>query len=207
MLILLRIIFTAGFIYCIVQARKDAAQATAPDDLTNAFWLAIGVLTGLACAATWAPFLGAKVADPLTGGWTESPLEERKNRLLQAIRWLDKRKRHRLVRWLCFLEGVRAPWLPTAFIIGLKNARPGSWLEKVYAREVYRFNNTENCVAAFEILKRHGEDPGVHDSPEVNLALVGLDRGTAPERPPLVVPAATPPAKPRRDERIRIGGR
>lgn len=205
MLVLLRIIFTGAFFYCVVQARKDIGRPVAADDLSNAFWLAVGVLVGLAAAATWAPFLGAKVADPLTGGWTESPLEQSKNRLLQAIRWCDKRHKARLVRWLCFLEGIRAPWLPTAFILGLKNSRPGSWLEKVYAREVFRFNNSENCVAAFQALQRHGIDPGIHPSPDVNLALVSLDRRTAPERPVLEVPPAPPPAPVGRDKRIRIG--
>ena len=205
MLVILRIITTAGFIYCIVQARREAGQSSSPDDLTGAFWLAAGVLIGLACSATWAPFLGAKIADPLTGGWTESPLEERRNRLLQLIRWCDKRGKRSLVRWLCFLEGIRAPWLPTAFILGLKNAVPNSWLEKVYAREVYRFNHSHNCIAAWQALQRHGINPGVHPSPEVNIALAGLERRVAPDPVRLEVPPAPPPAHLNRDKRIRIG--
>lgn len=205
MLVLLRIIFTGGFIYCVAQARKEAGQATAPDDLSNAFWLAMGVIVGLACAATWAPFLGAKVADPLTGGWTESPMQERKNYLLQLIRWGDKRAKHRLVRWLCFFEGIRAPWLPTAFILGLKNAQPSSWLEKIYATEVYRFNNSENCVQAFRVLQRHGVDPGIHPTPEVNVALASKDRQIAPDPAKLQVPPAPPPQRVARDKRIRLG--
>ena len=207
MLVLLRIIFTGLFLYCMWQAREDAPSATATDDLSVAFWLVLGIITGLACAAVWAPFLGAKVADPLTGGWTDSQLEERKNYLLQAIRWLDRRHKHALVRWLCFFEGIRAPWLPTAFILGLKNAKHDSWLEKIYAREVWRFNHTENCVRAFQVLQRHGIDPRPHNNNEVNIALVSLDRRVAPERTPLEVPPAPRAPTLERDERIRLGRR
>lgn len=207
MLVLLRIIFTGLFIFCIMQAHKDAPTATGTDDLSVAFWMAIGVLTGLVCAATWAPFLGAKIADPITGGWTDSPLDERKNYLLQVIRWCDKRHKTRLVRWLCFFEGIRAPWLPTAFLFGLKNAKPDTWLEKVYAREVWRFNHAENCVKAFEVLRRHGVDPRPHHNNEVNIALVSRDRRVAPERTPLEVPPAAPPPNLQRDQRIRIGNK
>ena len=205
MLVLLRIVFTGLFIYCMLQARDDAPTAQGTDDLSVAFWLVIGVITGILCAATWAPFLGAKIADPLTGGWTDSQLDERKNYLLQMIRWFDKRHKAALVRWLCFIEGVRAPWLPTAFILGLKNAKPDSWLEKVYAREVWRFNHSENCVKAFEALQRHGIDPRPHHHNEVNIALVSRERRVTPDRPPMEVPPGPPAPKLERNERIRIG--
>ena len=205
MLVLLRIVFTSAFIYCIVEARRGAGQPTAIDDVSHAFWLAVAVIVGLACSATWAPYLGEKVAGPLTGGWTESHLDERKNLLLQLIRWCDKRHNARAVRWLCFFEGVRAPHLPTAFILGLKNSKSGSWLEKVYAREVWRFNHTENCVKAFLILQQHGINPGLHNNSEVNLALFTKERQVASERRPIEVPVAPPVQTLQRDTRIRIG--
>src|SRR5687768_3286832 len=107
MLILLRIIFTGAFLYCVVQARDNAQNNLIAGDMMNAFWVGAGVLAAIACAVVWASYLGGKVADPLTGGMVNSPSAERKNRLLQLIRWLDKKERAPgLIRLLCFIEGV-----------------------------------------------------------------------------------------------------
>jgi hypothetical protein len=206
MMVLLRILFTGAFVYCAMQARDNARDNLMSGDLTNAFWVGIAVLTAIACAIVWAPYIGGKVADPITGGLTNAEYVERKNRLLQFIRWLEKEERSdRLIRWLCFIEGVRAPWLPTAFNIGLKHSTPGSWLEKVYARELFRFNNTENCMRAFSALLRHGIDPRPHANPDVNAVLLSVERTAAPEKESMPL-AAAPPAPPlKRDGRIRIG--
>lgn len=205
-MVLLRIIFTGAFIYCAVQARDNARDNLMAGDLTNAFWVGVAVITAIACAIVWAPYIGGKVADPIAGGLTSGEFVERKNRLLQLIRWLEKKERSdRLIRWLCFVEGVRAPWLPTAFNIGLKHATPGSWLEKIYARELFRFNNTENCIRAFSALMRHGIDPRPHPNPDVNSVLLSVERTAAPEHETMPL-APAPPAPPlKRDGRIRIG--
>jgi len=205
MLILLRIVFTGAFFYCVISARNDGRNPGAAGDLTGALWLVATFLAALACGIVWAPFLGAKVADPLTGGMVNTPFVERKNFLLQFIRWCDKKNHRLLTRWLCFLEGVRAPWLPTAFILGLKNSRPGSWLERVYAREVFKFNNAENCILAFQTLRRHGIDPRPHRNADLNMVLMSIERGEAPNPPLLDVQPAPPPPKLERDKRIDIG--
>ncbi len=205
MLILLRILFTGAFIYCVAAARKDARTNVAAGDLAGALWLGATVIAALACAAVWAPFLGAKVADPLTGGMVNTPFVERKNFLLQFIRWCDKKDHRLFARWFCFIEGVRAPWLPTAFVLGLKNSRSGSWLEKVYAREVFKFNNAENCISAFQTLRKHGIDPRPHRNADVNMVLISLERADAPNPAVLDVPPAPPPPKLERDKRIEIG--
>jgi hypothetical protein len=206
MLVLFRILFTAAFVYCVAQGRENARENLATGDLTNAFWVAAGVIAAIAAAIVWAPYLGSKVADPLTGGTINSPLDQRKNYLMQLIRWLDKKRKFpALVRWLCFVEGVRAPWLPTAFILGLAHSRPGSWLEKVYAREIFKFNNAENCMRAFHALQRHGIDPRPHANPDVNMVLMSLERSVAAEPGKLNVPAAPPSPPLQRDKRIRIG--
>jgi hypothetical protein len=102
---------------------------------------------------------------------------------------------------------VRHPNLPAAFVVGMNNARPGSWLEKVFAREVWRFNNITNCVRAHEILRtRHRIDPGTHEQAEINLALMSQVREPAPALPPLAVPAAPPAPLPKRNARIRLFG-
>src|SRR5690606_23170892 len=109
-------------------------------------------------------------------GMINSETAERKNLLLQLIRWCDKKGYARWVRWLCFIEATRAPWLPTAYVLGLAHSPPGSWLEKVYALEVFKFNNAEQCIKAFRALSRHGIDPRPHASSDVNMVLVSLDR-------------------------------
>jgi hypothetical protein len=206
MLVILRILFSAGFLYCVVQARDNARNNLDAGDMTNAFWLACAVIVGIGAAATWAPYIGSRVAEPITGGMVNSSTAERRNLLLLAIRWLDKKKKAPwLVRWLCFVEGVRSPWLPGAFVIGMNHSRPGSWLEKVYAREVFKFNNAENCLKAYQALQRHGIDPRPHKNADVNTVLLSLDRSAAADPAKLAVPAAPPPTPPKRDPRIRIG--
>ena len=206
MLVLLRIIFTGAFLYCIMQGREVARTNLAAGDLSSAFWLGTGVIAAIAAAIVWAPYLGAKVADPLTGGLVNTPPVDRKNALLWLVRWLDKHEKYpALIRWLCFLEGVRAPWMPTGFIIGLEHAKPGSWLEKVYAREVFRFNNAENCLKAFQALMRQGIDPRPHANPDVNIVLLSQERSVTPEPEKLHVPPSPPPPPIVRDQRIRIG--
>jgi hypothetical protein len=203
MVALFRLLFTAGLIYGVYEASQNAHRAPETGDLANAFWVAWCVIMGLFAAIAWAPLIGSKVVEPLTGMMTDGHYIERKNWLMRLVRWLEGRRRRRLVRWLCFLEGVRHPWLPDQFITGLNHARPGSWLERVFAREVYRFNNIKNCLQAYEVLRRHGVTPPAHANAEVNVVLMSLDRAVKPASRPMPVPAAAePPLK--RNPRIRL---
>jgi hypothetical protein len=94
--------------------------------------------------------------------------------------------------------------MPTAFIIGLENAREGTWFEKVFAREVYRFDNTQNCLWAYQVLKRHGVNPGVHPRPEVNLTLRSVEKEVAPPQPPIPIPPAPQTMPLERNRQIRL---
>lgn len=206
MLVILRIIFTGLFLYCVIEARDNARNNLVAGDLQNAYWVGAGVLVAILCAIVWAPYFGERIADPISGGLVNSDPIDRKNRLLQLIRWLEKKERAPgLIRFLCFIEGVRAPWLPTAFNIGLSHSKPGSWFEKIYARELFRFNNVENCVRAFTALQRHGIDPRPHANPDVNTILLAMDRSAAPGPEVMHVAPAPPPPTLKRNERIRIG--
>jgi hypothetical protein len=207
MLILLRIIFTGALVYSLNQARLNGERNLAAGDMDNAFWLAASVLLAIAAAVAWAPFIGEKIADPMTGGLSNSPYKEPKNPFMSLIRWLDSRGSRRAVALLCFIQGVRAPWRPSAFIMGMNAAREGSWLQKVYAREVFRFNNAENCLKAFAILKSHGIDPRPHKNTEINLLLSAGDQAKRPEPQVIKAPQAAPAPKLERDPRIRIGER
>jgi hypothetical protein len=204
MLVLLRILFGGALIYEIVQGVRSAPGATEAGDLTGAFYLAICVGLGILNAMVWAPYLGAKVSGPLTGMITESTYVERTNWVLRLIRWFDVRGFRRTTLLLCFLEGVRHPSAPAAYVTGLKNARTNSWLEKVFAREVFRYSNAQNCVQAYLTLRRHGIDPRPHPSQEVNIVLLSLERPPRPEAEIIAVPSAPKAAPLKRNLRIRL---
>ncbi|MGV3771884.1 MAG: hypothetical protein ACO1QB_03220 [Verrucomicrobiales bacterium] len=206
MLALLRIITTAALIYCVNQARLSGQNNSIAGDLNNAFWLGGGVLVALVCAASWAPLIGERVADPLSGGLVNSPFVEPKNRLMKLIRWSDKKGYRRLVVLLCFIEGVRAPWLPAGFAIGMRAAKEGSWFQKIYAREVFRFNNAENVIAAYRILRQHGIDPRPHANTDINLVLLSEEQVAKAPPEKLKVKETRPILNVQRDKRIKIGG-
>lgn len=203
MLTLLRTVLTVALVYGLLQAAKNASENPQSGDLTNAFWLAYCVVVGIFAAITWAPVLGSRIADPLTGILTDSTYVERPNGLMRLIRWLESRSSRFLVRWLCVVEGIRHPWLPAQFITGLNHARPGSWLELAFAREVYRFNNVQHCMQAFRVLRRRGKKPHPHPNTEINLVLMSLEKAAKPDTPVLPVPASSaPPLK--RNLRIKL---
>jgi hypothetical protein len=204
MLIALRILFGGALLFEMVQGAREAPHTNQAGDLTGAFYMVVCVGLAILNAVVWAPYLGEKISAPLTGMITKSTYVERINWVLRLIRRLEARRWRRLVVALCFLEGVRHPKAPAAFVLGFKNARPGSWFEKVFAREVYHFNNTQHCVQAYQALKRHGLDPGPHPNQEVNILLVSLDRPPRPEAEIVPVPPAPKPAPLKRDARIRL---
>jgi hypothetical protein len=201
---LLRIGFPAALLYVMKLARDNARVAPDTGDLTNAYYVALSVSLAIGLAIVWAPFVGGKLADPLAGVYTEGAFAEQRRRLLRLCRWLETRGWRRLATWFCFLEGVNHPWLPTAFVIGLRNARPGSWLEKVYAKEVFKFDNAQHCLRAYDALRRHGIDPGPHHRGDVNLLLRGHQRVVRPDPEPVALPPAPPPPAPKRNPRIRL---
>ena len=203
MLSLFRLLFAGALIYGVVAAGRNAHRAPQTGDLADAFWVAWCVIAGLFAALAWAPLVGEKVAAPINGLLTNAGYVERKNWLMQLVRWFERRRHRRLVRWLCFVEGVRHPWQPAPFITGMNHCAPGSWLERAFAREVYRFNNINHVILAHAVLRRHGVSPPPHANAKVNVVLYSLHKAGAPPRPPLPVPSA--PAPPlQRNPRVRI---
>jgi len=203
-LIALRIVFGAALAYGFSEVWQNEQAAPQTGDLANAFYLAACVILAMANAAVWAPYFGDRVSGPLTGVMTKGTYVDRKNLLLILIHWLERRRLRRLTRWFCFLEGVHHPERPAAFVIGLKQAATGSWLEKVYALELFRFDNAQNCLLAYEALRRHRIDPRPHHNPDVNLLLLSLERELQPAPEPVSVPPAPPAAPLKRDRRIKL---
>jgi hypothetical protein len=204
MLVILRIIFGAALIYELMEGARSAPGATQAGDLTGAFFMAVCVILGVLNALVWAPYIGAKVSGPLTHTITESTYVEGGQWVLRLLRWLEARGYRRAALCCAFWEGVRHPANPSAFVIGLRNARQGSWLEKIYAREVFRFENTQNCVQAYLALKRHGIDPRPHAKQEINIVLLSLDRTPRPEAEVIEVPTASKPEPLKRNPQIRL---
>jgi hypothetical protein len=135
------------------------------------FCFATALLLSIPVSAVWTPFL----ANILFGGLVEMmsdgndfPVDDY---VVSWIEWMKRRKFRRMVVLLCFIEAVLHPELPAPFIIGMKHAKPGSWMENFFAWRVFRFNNARNCKLALEILRRRGFDPGAHPDPQVNLLL------------------------------------
>lgn len=203
MLTLLRFVLTVALLYGLMRAAKNAGENPQAGDLANAFWMAYCVVVGIFAAITWAPVVGSRIAEPLTGILTDSTYVERPNWLLKLIRWLERRRCRFLVRWFCFIEGIRHPWLPAQFITGLNHARPGSWLELVFAREVYRFNNLQNCMQAFRVLRGRGVMPQPHPNTEINLVLMSLEKAAKPDAAVLPVPTSSAPQL-KRNLRIQL---
>ena len=203
-LIALRILFGGALAYTVYEAWKNGQTNLERGDILNAYYLAVSVGFAILNAIVWAPFFGSKLSEPIIGTITKSTCVERCNCFLRLIRRLDARGFHAFTRWLCFAEGVRHPKQPTQFAIGLNNARPGSWLEKVFAREVFRFHNVQNCVQAYHILRQHGVDPRPHLNHEVNIVLMSLDREVRPEPEVLALPKGQNQACPARNAKIKL---
>lgn len=204
MLIILRIIFGAAFLWVIKEGTAFAEANPTSGDLTSAAYVAVAVIIAIANAVVWAPYIGEKISDPLTGTITRSTYVERTNWLLKLIVWAQERRWPRVVLVLCFLEGIHYPDRPAPFVIGFKHARAGSWLEKVFAREVYRFDNAQNCIEASKALRQRGIDPGRHHNAEVNMVMMSLDRAAKPDPEKLIVPEHTAPPPLKRNQRIRL---
>lgn len=205
MLIILRILVTGALLYVFDQMQDQGAGMTVAGDLTQAFYMGIVLILAILMAAVWAPSLGEKIADPITGEFTSGSFTGQARNLPRLIRWFESRRWRRLTLFCCILEGLDNPDFPMPFTTGLRHTRPGTWWEKVFALEVFRFDNAQNCLAAADILKeRHNLILEEHDRPSITVALKQRERVLEPPRKPKPLPKAPPPPKPKRNKRIRI---
>lgn len=204
MLAILRILFGFALLAWLGKAVEVAGPDPQTEGTTDAGFMAVAVFLAIANAVVWAPWVGQWLADPLTGAFTAGHPADFANPTLQLAHKLSLRRWRRAALFFAFLEGVRHPDLPGAFVLGMQQAREGSWLEKVFAREVWRFDNADHCLKAWKILRRHGIEPDLHRRPEVNLLLLAQTREVPPPPAVLEVPSAPPAPKPVRNPRIRI---
>jgi hypothetical protein len=205
-LVILRILFGAALLFVLREAIDNARAAPMTGDGTNAVLLALGLFVALANAAVWAPYFGSKLSAPLTLPLTEGSVYERRTRLLDLARRAERMGRRRLAAGLCLVESFWRPNQPAAFLMGLKNARPGSWFETYCALRVFRFDNASHSLDAYRILRKHGIDPRPHKNPEINALLLALERRPTPAPAPILLTSHAEIVVPRRDPRIRLFG-
>ena len=200
---LLRIPLTLAFAYYLLRWLARSAEL-AGDDII--MLMAYALFGSIVLAILWAPVIGERISTPLTATLTqETSLPAETNLVIRCIGQLQRKGWHRLALPLIFYEGIHHPTLPLPALLGLRSARPGSFLEKLFAREVYNYNNIQNCLHAYRILKeRHNYIPPAHRQAEVNLAIMSLTREPAPEPKKYEVKSLPPPSTPQRNPRIKL---
>lgn len=170
MLSLARWILTGLFVWLLGVASGPTGGGTSAD-VDSAIWMGVAIGVGMLAALCWAPVLSGAVAGRVGDLSEDGDGSVDRNRLMGLAGWAAARGMRRLALVAAFVEGVRHPDLPAAFHLGMGLAKPGTWLEKVFAKEVWRFSNVTLCLRAHEILTRHGIDPGAHARDQVNDAL------------------------------------
>lgn len=202
-LFLVRIPLTVLFAYSLFKATMRYPELDGGDMV---FLLGYALAGAVLIAILWAPVIGEKLSDPITGTLnTETSLPPDPNLVVQSIRSLQRRGWHRPALLLIFAEGIRHPNLPQPALLGLRSARPGSFLEKCFAREVFNYSNIQNCLLAYKILReRHGITPPLHHQPEVNLAISNLTRERPAEPAKYLLTPAPTKAPAERNPRIKL---
>ena len=200
---LIRTSLTLAFAYSLSRALVRS-PGLFPGDII--FLLGYSLAGSIFIAILWAPVVGEKLSDPLTSTFNSDASDPADpNRVVRTIRWLQGRRWHRPALLLVFLEGMRHPTLPQPALLGLRSVKPGSFLEKCFAKEVFKYSNVQNCLAAYKILtERHGVTPALHHQPEVNIAIANLTREPRPEPAKYPIKAAPEPQRAARNPRIKL---
>lgn len=179
---LLRLLLTTGLIYGLVQVNQTPLDGTGVGGLTGTVWMGLTLGLAVATALAWAPVVvGRLVTNPLTDPLADGGDSD--YRPWRLIRWCHARRHQRAVRWLCFLAGVRRPWLPTPFVFGLVNSTPGSLLERLFAAEVLRSKTVFDSGEARGLLHGLAGEADPRRSPMVGRVLDALSLAPDPNAP------------------------
>lgn len=204
MINLLRIVVSGFWLYLIAKAAENARVDLPGGDLTNAYYLAGVLIVGLLMGALWTPYIAEGLCGNLTNTFTEGAVELPERPLRRFRERAQKKGNRRTLVFACVLEAIFHPNLPSGYLIGMRNAKRGSWLEKMFAREVYRFDNQQNCVEAKEVLQRHGLGVGRHWSEEINLGILAGRKRNRPAPPTLSLPQVSHTLNSRRNPKIQL---
>jgi len=203
MIFILRTLFTALWGWQLVSL-GFSAQSGLDRDVEISGQLAILVLLGIPTGILWSPWIADRLCGPMMGVLTDSTYYDSKRTKRKFLLWAHIKGHRRSALFVAILEGLFHPYEAEAFLIGLENTKPGSWLEKFFASEVFRFNNVQNAVLAAGILRRHGIRPGVHRTQEISLILKHVRRLRKPDPALLKVPKLPPIQKVPRNNKIKL---
>src|SRR5690242_21635963 len=105
-----RVCLTALFGYSLAKALVRSPGINGGEMI---FLLGYSLAGSILVAILWAPVIGQKISDPLTSTLnSDTSVPADPNRLIQSIRWAQRRGWHRLALFLVFFEGVRHPNIP-----------------------------------------------------------------------------------------------
>jgi len=203
MLTILRIFFTSAFCYVMWRGAQEG-HGPGAGDTTGAYYMGISVILAIGTGIVWAPAVGAMVVAPLDATLTCGSFVVEEHKGLRLVYWLIKRKHRRLAVFFCLVEAVNRPDWPTSYNIGMRHAKRGSRLERIFAKEVWRFDNVQNALLAHEALQRHGIEPPAHTNSLVMWQLALREQKEIPMRDPIAVPPSGPPPPLKRNPLIKL---
>ncbi|MBM3876439.1 MAG: hypothetical protein FJ386_06940 [Verrucomicrobia bacterium] len=203
MLTILRILFTGALVFVMWRGSQEGPGSGAADT-TAAYYMGLSLILAIGTGIVWAPAVGAMVVAPLDATLTCGSFMVEEHKSLRLVYWLIKRKHRRLAVFFCLVEAVNHPDWPTAYNIGMRHAKRGSRLERIFAKEVWRFDNAQNALLAHEVLRRHGVAPPPHTNSEVMWQLTMREKKETPMREPIPVPPAASPPPLKRNPLIKL---
>jgi hypothetical protein len=193
MLTLFRLIYTAGYIWFAGTRLMELRGST----ILWGSWVLIELtVTGLVLAVLWAPVIGEKLSDPLTGTFLKDTGVVPNNLLTRWILKCQAKGLHRAALVICLWEGLRKPHALHPLLLGIQSVAPGSRLERLFAWEIYQHNHVAHCIRARDILRdRHHVQVPPHqdshvehilrfqqDKPETAIKTIDLSPGTPPPK-------------------------
>lgn len=206
MLVLLRIIFGVGMLYAI-QFAVDTSHET-PLSHTNVQHVTIPMVIllflGVANAIVWAPVVGNMIASPIAGSFTRSSFSWKRSRLYKHLLKLEARKKFNQVAWNAYFSGWFRSREPELFYMGMKNARPGGFLQKYFAYKVYGFLHGIRCLEAYFILSSLGENPPKHREQSINALIIAATKTRSKSNERVNVPCVPPAQELIRNEKISL---
>ncbi len=194
MLFLCRLVFGGCMIWSIHLAiqlsnRTNMQRAELPE---IGFSMAVLLVLALLNAIVWAPYIGAKIADPIAGMFTRSSFSWHRSKIYKHILRLEHKKKYKTAAWTAYFYGLMRPNEPEVFYSGMQNSVPSSYLQKYFAEKVYQFLNARRCLEAYTILKSLGWEPVRHREQSIN-RLIMVHFSQKRERPSKLELLSAPP--------------
>lgn len=204
MVIILRFLLPGLFVWCLLQGAQEAGSGASAWELNGFGYLVMALFLALGSAIVLAPFIGEKIAEPLTQVLTAGDVPELEDASAKLAAIMFKRGWRITALGYCLTHSLQSSKSPMIPWLGLQNSRPGSWLEREFAWSVYGFNHALRCIEAYRVLQRHGIRPPVHPDPMVAVYIKSSEQMPKDSGPPVPLPEPAKPPGLQRDPRIRL---